>query len=135
MTRPTYRLTRDFVIPAGTEIVPPPTESSRWRENYEGAVAIDRDHTAYLTLDLADAIATGLVGSAVAAPPPATEAAAGGTRIDYSQVDSAVASCERLEVAAKAAHQALQNLGGQAFESIAIVIVGELAHVEIKGRS
>ena len=65
--RPTYRLTRDFVIPAGTVVAPPPTNSTRWRRDYEGIVGIDRDHTAYLSLDLQDGIATGLVEEVLAA--------------------------------------------------------------------
>jgi len=58
---PTYRLTRDFVIPAGTVIGRPPSASSRWKSDYEGCAAIDRDHTAYLTLAVDEGLATGLI--------------------------------------------------------------------------
>lgn len=68
--RPTYRLTRDFVIPAGTEVGAPPTKSSRWGKDFEALAAIDNDHTAILTLNLQDGLHTGLVEevSAEAAP-------------------------------------------------------------------
>lgn len=58
---PTYRLTRDFIIPAGSEVFPPPTKSTSWGKHHEVIVGIDRDHTAYLSLDLQDGIDTGLV--------------------------------------------------------------------------
>lgn len=61
MAIPTYRLTRDVLIPAGTVVSEPPTASTRWTRDYEALVGIDRDHTAYFTLNLADGIATGLI--------------------------------------------------------------------------
>jgi hypothetical protein len=57
----TFATTRDVVIPAGTLIQAPPTKSSRWGHDWEGVVEIDRDRTGYFSLDLSDAINTGLV--------------------------------------------------------------------------
>lgn len=70
MARPTYRLTRDFIIPAGTEVGSPPTKSSRWGKDFEAIAAIDNDHTAFLTLNLDDGLYTGLVEKVGPKTPP-----------------------------------------------------------------
>lgn len=57
----TYKTTRDLVIPAGTEVGSPPIDSTRWGVDYEAVVAVDADHTAYFTLDVADALEAGFV--------------------------------------------------------------------------
>jgi hypothetical protein len=57
----TFTTTRDVVIPAGTLIQAPPSKSSRWGRDWEGVVELDRDHTGWFSLDLNDAIDTGLV--------------------------------------------------------------------------
>lgn len=57
----TYATTRDVVIPAGTLIQAPPTKSSRWGSDWEGAVGLDKDHTGYFSLNLKDAADIGLI--------------------------------------------------------------------------
>lgn len=57
----TLRTTRDLVVPAGTEVLSPPSASTRWGKDYEVIVGVDDDHTAYLSLDLYDAIEIGFV--------------------------------------------------------------------------
>lgn len=52
----TYRTTRDIVIPAGTVIMQPPGRSTRWGKDHEGVVALDRDHSCYLSMDVDEAI-------------------------------------------------------------------------------
>lgn len=59
MTR--FVTVRDIVIPAGTELSPPPRTSSRWGFDHEAVVGHRRDHTSYWSMDLKDAIALGLV--------------------------------------------------------------------------
>lgn len=56
-----YVTTRDVVIPAGTEFFPPPTASSRWGKDHEAIVGIDRDHTAYLSMDMSEALEAGII--------------------------------------------------------------------------
>jgi hypothetical protein len=56
-----YVTTRDIIIPAGTELTPPPTESTRWRKDYEAIVADGRDNVVYLSADVKEALATGLI--------------------------------------------------------------------------
>lgn len=61
---PSYLTTRDLVIPAGTILFPPPTSSSRWRSDYEAPVAVDRDTTAFISMDVAEGIESGLLSEA-----------------------------------------------------------------------
>lgn len=56
-----YVTTRDIVIPAGTELAPPPTKSSRWGSDYEAVVGHGRDHTSFWTMNLDEALAIGVV--------------------------------------------------------------------------
>ena len=53
--------TRDIVIPAGSEIISPPSNSTRWGKDHEIIVEVDKDHTGYFTIDLEEAQEAGLV--------------------------------------------------------------------------
>lgn len=59
-----YRTTRDIVIPSGTVVGSPPTKSSTWGTYWEACVGLDRDHTAYLSLDVEDGVRLGLLEEA-----------------------------------------------------------------------
>lgn len=56
-----YRTTRDILVPAGTELGSPPIASTRWMTHHEAFVALDKDHTAYLSMDLADGLDAGVI--------------------------------------------------------------------------
>lgn len=56
-----YQTTRDIVIPAGTIIGRPPTRSSRWGSDFEGLVALDKDHTAYVSFDVEEGLEAGVI--------------------------------------------------------------------------
>lgn len=56
-----YVTTRDIVIPAGTELGAPPTASTRWGSDHEAVVALDRDHTCYLSMDVAEGLEAGAI--------------------------------------------------------------------------
>ncbi len=56
-----YVTTRDIVIPAGTAFRAPPIASSRWGKDYQAVVGIDKDHTAYLTMNMAEALGADFV--------------------------------------------------------------------------
>jgi len=56
-----YYTTRDIVIPAGTAIGSPPSKSSRWGHDYEAVVGVGRDHSGYFSMDLDEAIESGLI--------------------------------------------------------------------------
>jgi hypothetical protein len=60
-----YRTTRDIVVPAGTEVGTPPTASTRWGKDHEAVVALDNDHTAYLSMDLAEGLEAGAIEEVV----------------------------------------------------------------------
>ena len=56
-----YVTTHDIVIPAGTVLMAPPRESTRWRTDYEGIVGHGRDHVSYWTINIEDALGLGLI--------------------------------------------------------------------------
>lgn len=56
-----YVTTRDIIIPAGTELTAPPVRSTRWGKDYEALIADGKDNTIYLTADIREALASGLV--------------------------------------------------------------------------
>lgn len=58
---PRYRTTRDIVIPAGTILAEPPTQSSRWGSDHEAVVGLGRDHSGYFSVDVADAAESGFI--------------------------------------------------------------------------
>lgn len=55
----TYRTTRDIVIPAGTELAPPPTQSTRWRNDHEAVLGLGKDHCGYLSIDPQEGLDSG----------------------------------------------------------------------------
>lgn len=55
------RTTKDLIIPAGTELMSPPTASTRWGKDYEAVVGIDKDHIGWFTIDLEEALDAGFV--------------------------------------------------------------------------
>lgn len=59
-----YYTTKDIIIPAGTVLFPPPTESTRWRNNYndyDAPVALGKDHCGYFSVDIAEGIDAGWI--------------------------------------------------------------------------
>lgn len=52
---------KDIVIPAGTEICPAPHQTRRFTEHGEILIGFDRDTTGYLTFDMSEAVAAGVV--------------------------------------------------------------------------
>jgi hypothetical protein len=64
MTKPmrVFRLLSNFVIPAGTpgQVIPPHRYATN-KDKFSILVALDKDHTAELSMFLADALKLGLV--------------------------------------------------------------------------
>lgn len=56
-----YVTTRDLVIPAGTVLLSPPTKSTRWASDYDGPVAVDRDHTCYVSMHPEEGVESGFL--------------------------------------------------------------------------
>jgi hypothetical protein len=56
-----FRTTRDIVIPAGTEVQSPPVASTRWGKDFEAIVADGKDNCVYLSCDVKEALASGLL--------------------------------------------------------------------------
>jgi hypothetical protein len=56
-----YVLTRDLVIPAGTVIDTPPIQSTRWGSDFEAIIGVGRDHSGYFSMDIDEALDSGLV--------------------------------------------------------------------------
>lgn len=57
----TYTTTRDIIIPAGTVVHAPPTHSSRWAKDHEAVIADGADNCVYLSMDIKEALASGLL--------------------------------------------------------------------------
>jgi len=56
-----YYTTKDIIIPAGTVLSPPPTDSTRWRSDYDTPVALGNDHCGYFSVDIAEGIDAGWI--------------------------------------------------------------------------
>ena len=56
-----YHTTKDIIIPAGTVLSPPPTDSTRWRSDYDAPVALGKDHCGYFSVDIAEGIDAGWI--------------------------------------------------------------------------
>lgn len=57
----TYRTTADIVIPAGTELLPPPSHSTRWRQDYDALIGHGRDHCSHWSINIEDGLACGVI--------------------------------------------------------------------------
>lgn len=53
------RTTKDIIIPAGTELLFPPIQSTRWGKDFEALVPLGPDHTGYFSIDIDEAIQSG----------------------------------------------------------------------------
>lgn len=56
-----YYTTKDIIIPAGTVLNPPPTDSTRWRNDYDAPIALGKDHCGYFSVDIAEGIDAGWI--------------------------------------------------------------------------
>lgn len=56
-----YYTTKDIIIPAGTVLTPPPTHSTRWRNDYDAPVALGNDHCGYFSVNISEGVAAGWI--------------------------------------------------------------------------
>ena len=57
-----YRLTRDILIPAGTDVViEPPHKTEYFGDTVTVFIEVDKDHTSFWTMHLEDALETGML--------------------------------------------------------------------------
>lgn len=63
-----YYTTKDIIIPAGTVLNPPPTDSTRWRNDYDAPIALGKDHCGYFSVDIPKGIGSSFIGIRSCAP-------------------------------------------------------------------
>lgn len=57
----TYVTTYDIIIPAGTELIRPPTASTRWGKDHEAVIGHGVDHVSYWSIDIEEGLSAGII--------------------------------------------------------------------------